>query len=477
MDNRFRSTPGPVTRWALAVACAVVAVTAGCSQGSEEARPSPTTETLTSEQLARSGGAATVFNDGAGAFEQPVPGLTGEERRRFAVGNSLFNRNWVTAPASTTGRDGLGPIFNAQSCSSCHFRDGRGQPPADVDDPVRGLLVRLSVMEDGEPVPHPELGDQFQDRSVRGVDPEGSVRISTTEEPGTFVDGTRYSLAVPTYELVDPTGKVIEDIMISPRVAPGVFGTGLLEGIPQEDLSAAEDPDDADGDGISGRVHWVTGADGEKVVGRFGWKAAVPTVEAQGSGAFNGDMGLTSTLNPDQPCTSAQAECNAQPNGGEPEVDDDQMATVTFYTRTLAVPARRAVREADTDRGEAAFGRIGCSSCHTPQQRTGPDPVAALSEQTIRPYTDLLLHDMGPELADGRPDYDADGQEWRTPPLWGIGLTETVSGHTFFLHDGRARNLEEAILWHGGEGQVSRDAYAGLEAEDRAALIRFLESL
>ena len=277
---------------------AVLGAAGGCSQGSDDvAVPVPTTRVLTSEQLERSGGAATVFNDGAGAFEQPVPGLTSEQRRTFAVGNSLFNQNWVTAPASTTGRDGLGPIFNAASCSSCHFRDGRGQPPTALDDPVRGLLVRLSVMDGDEVVPHPELGDQFQDRAVRGVDPEGQVRVTTAEKPGTFDDGTAFSLAVPTYELVDPSGQVIEDVLLSPRVAPGVFGTGLLEGIPTEDIAAAEDPDDSDGDGISGRAHWVTDADGERVLGRFGWKAAVPTVEAQGSGAFNGDMGITSTLN------------------------------------------------------------------------------------------------------------------------------------------------------------------------------------
>lgn len=457
---------------------AVLGAAGGCSQGSDDvAVPVPTTRVLTSEQLERSGGAATVFNDGAGAFEQPVPGLTSEQRRTFAVGNSLFNQNWVTAPASTTGRDGLGPIFNAASCSSCHFRDGRGQPPTALDDPVRGLLVRLSVMDGDEVVPHPELGDQFQDRAVRGVDPEGQVRVTTAEKPGTFDDGTAFSLAVPTYELVDPSGQVIEDVLLSPRVAPGVFGTGLLEGIPTEDIAAAEDPDDSDGDGISGRAHWVTDADGERVLGRFGWKAAVPTVEAQGSGAFNGDMGITSTLNPDQPCTAAQTECSAQPNGGEPEVDDEKMATVTFYTRTLAVPARRRVREPDTDRGEELFVGVGCASCHTPAQRTGSDTVDALSEQAIRPYTDLLLHDMGPALADHRQDRDASGTEWRTPPLWGIGLFETVNDHSRYLHDGRARNLTEAVMWHGGEAEAARDRFAELSAADRKALLAFLESL
>jgi CxxC motif-containing protein (DUF1111 family) len=440
--------------------------------------PTTANRVLTPEELERSGGAATVFNDGAGAFEQPVPGLSGEDRRTFAVGNSLFNQNWVTAPSSTSGRDGLGPIFNAQSCSSCHFRDGRGQPPVDLSDPVRGLLIRLSVLDENRrPVAHPVLGDQFQDRAVRGIDPEGMVRITTTEQPGTFADGTAYSLSVPRYELVDPEGEPVDDVLVSPRVAPSVFGVGLLEGIPAEQITAAEDPDDVDGDGISGRAHWVVDPDGERVLGRFGWKAAVPTVEAQNAGAFNGDIGITSSLHPDQPCTGVQTECRDRPDGGSPELSDDKLATVTFYTRTLAVPARRRVREPATDRGDVVFGRIGCASCHTPEQRSGSSPVAALADQTFRPYTDLLLHDMGPALADDRPDRDASGTEWRTPPLWGIGLVPTVNDHTRYLHDGRARNLTEAVLWHGGEAQVAQRRFTELSAADRRALLEFLESL
>ena len=463
---------------ALVVAVSLLAT--GCSSEPDpSAVPTSSTRVLTRDELERSGGAATVFNDGAGAFEQPVPGLTGEQRRTFAVGNSLFNQNWVTAPASTTGRDGLGPLLNAQSCSSCHFRDGRGQPPADPDDPVRGLLIRLSVLDEhGEPVDHPELGGQFQDRSVRGVPAEGTVRITTTEEPGTFADGTAYSLAAPTYELIDPTGVPVGgEVLFSPRVAPQVFGVGLLEGIPAEQVAAAEDPDDADGDGISGRAHWVTTDEGERVLGRFGWKAAVPSVEAQNAGAFNGDIGITSSLHPDQPCTESQAACRAQPDGGEPEVSDEKLATVTFYTRTLAVPARRRVREPETDRGEALFTSLGCASCHTPEQRSGPAEVEALTDQTFRPYTDLLLHDMGEGLADHRPDHDASGTEWRTAPLWGVGLVPTVNDHTRYLHDGRARNLTEAVLWHGGEAEPAQRRFTELKAADRRALLAFLESL
>lgn len=465
----------PVQRPVLYTLVAMIIALGGCSSGTESATTVP--PPLDPSARERSGGDATVHVEGRGAFEQPVPGMNGADRRTFALGNSLFNQNWVTAPASTTGRDGLGPIFNAQSCSSCHFKDGRGQPPANADDPERGLLIRLSVAdENGDPVPHPELGDQFQDRAIRGIDPEGSVRITITEKPGKLADGTAYSLGAPTYELVRPDGTVVTDVMLSPRVAPQVFGSGLLEAIPAEDVFAAEDPDDADGDGISGRAHRIDDQ-GETVLGRFGWKAAVRSVEAQSAGAFNGDIGITSRLNPDQPCTTAQTQCLAQADGGRPELADEKLATVTFYTRTLAVPARRQVGSASTDRGEAVFSQVGCASCHTPQQRTGQDPVPALSNQTIRPYTDLLLHDMGEALADNRPDGDASGREWRTPPLWGIGLFPVVNGHSRYLHDGRARNLTEAVMWHGGEARSARERFAELPAADRRALLDFLESL
>ena len=458
----------------------------GCSDPSDVASSNPasgsppTTSFRTVDEIERQGGAATVFVDGAGAFEQPVPGLDSADRRTFAVGNSLFNQNWVTAPASTTGRDGLGPLFNAQSCSSCHFRDGRGRPPEGPDDPERGLLIRISVEDDdGTTSPHPLYGDQFQDRAIRDVSPEGSVRITTTERSGTFADGSLYSLAEPLYELVAPDGTVLgPDVLISPRVAPQVIGVGLLEAIPVDDIVGAEDPDDDDGDGISGRAHWVRDpSTNNDVLGRFGWKAAVRSVEAQNAAAFNGDLGITSSLHSTESCTDRQLDCLGSISGGSPELEDSKLAQVTFYTRTLAVPARRDVRKRDVADGEALFGRIGCSSCHTPQQRSGASDVEALDNQTFSPFTDLLLHDMGPALADGRPDGDASGSEWRTPPLWGIGLVPRVNDHTRYLHDGRARNLTEAVLWHGGEAESARERFTQLSASERRSLVAFLESL
>lgn len=428
---------------------------------------------------ARSGGAATSFDTSTRAFAQFIPTLTREERRAFAVGNSFFNENWVTAPASTEGRDGLGPLFNAQSCSSCHLFDGRGSPPLVDGDPERGLLLRLSVLDDrGQPVPVPHYGDQLQDRAINGVAPEGRIVIAREPITGTFADGTPYELEMPIYSVGDPAyGELPEELLISPRVAPPVFGVGLLEAVPESAILAMADPDDADGDGISGRPNWVLDSAGELALGRFGWKANVASVNDQNAAAFLGDLGITSSLHPDEVCEPVQLDCLAAPNGGAPELDDHKLQRVTFYTRTLAVPARRDVDDPVNLAGEQTFAALGCSSCHTPVLQTGATDVDALSGQTIRPYTDLLLHDMGPDLADGRPDFEASGSEWRTAPLWGIGLTEAVNGHTRFLHDGRARNLTEAILWHGGEAEPARNAFVALSQEQRDELLAFLNSL
>jgi CxxC motif-containing protein (DUF1111 family) len=429
--------------------------------------------------LTRSGGDATVDEVGQSAFALGIETLDREQRRAFAVGNNFFNDNWVTAPASTEGRDGLGPLLNAQSCSSCHLHDGRAQPPSSPGDPERGILLRLSIIDDeGNVVPEPVYGGQLQDRSILGVDPEGTIVITWTTLTGTFGDGSTYELVSPEYSISDLAyGPLADGVMISPRIAPAVFGVGLLEAIPAETIEALQDPDDTDGDGISGRVNRVPGPDGTDMIGRFGWKANVATVLQQNAGAFNGDIGITTGVEPAESCTAHQDACLAAPTGGTPEVDDDKLDRVTFYTRTLAVPARRDVGDPDTDAGSALFGSIGCAACHTPELRTGTTDLPALSDQTIRPYTDLLLHDMGEGLADHRPDGEATGTEWRTAPLWGIGLVDDVNGHTRFLHDGRARSLTEAILWHGGEAETSQQAFIALTADQRSQLIAFLESL
>lgn len=463
-------------------------VVASCTGGGHDASPTTTGDETsggteaTDAELELSGGDGTVHNSGANAFAQSLPGLTKDERRAFVVGNNFFNDNWVTAPASTTGRDGLGPLFNAQSCSSCHFKDGRGSPPTAEKPNSLGLLLRLSIPgtdEHGGPLPDPVYGGQLQDDAIIRVPVEGTISITETELTGTYGDGTPYTLLKPNYSITNlGYGPLRDDLMISPRVAPPIFGSGLLEAVPAEQILALADEEDTDGDGISGRPNmvWSPTAD-DTVLGRFGWKANVATVEEQTAGAFLGDIGITSSLHPSQDCTPAQVACLEAPTGGDPELDDQKLERVTFYTRTLAVPARRDVGEATTDRGAELFEQLQCSSCHTTELSTGTSNPTPLADQTIRPYTDLLLHDMGPELADGRPDYLATGTEWRTAPLWGIGLTKAVNRHTRFLHDGRARDLTEAVLWHGGEAADSQAAFLDLPRDDRDALITFLESL
>jgi CxxC motif-containing protein (DUF1111 family) len=450
------------------VACLLVAAALGC--GGDGAGDS-------AADRAQSGGEGTVDDTTGVAFALALKTLPAKDRRAFAVGNSFFNRNWVRAPASTTGRDGLGPTFNAQSCSSCHLHDGRGRPPADARDPERGLLLRLSVGDPPRPVRF--YGSQLQDRAIAGVPAEGRVRITTTPRPGRYGDGTPFELRAPRDAVADGAfGPLPKDVQISPRVAPGVFGVGLLEAVPEKTIVEHADPADEDGDGISGRANRVADARTRTTaLGRFGWKANVPTVEQQNAGAFNGDIGITSPIFSDQNCEPGARACARAKSGGRPEIDQAKLDRVTFYTRTLAVPARRDVGAEATDAGERVFARLGCDSCHLPELRTGDSDIPANRHQLIRPYTDLLVHDMGPGLADGRPDGLASGTEWRTAPLWGIGLVSVVNRHTRFLHDGRARNLAEAILWHGGEAHPARERFRTLPARERRELLAFLESL
>ncbi len=432
---------------------------------------------------ARPGGDTTIATTNRNSFALAAPNLSNPERRVFEVGDSFFTQNWVTAPASTEARDGLGPTFNAQSCSSCHTLDGRAQPPANADDPERGLLFRLSIPgvdpATGGPVGDPTYGGQLQDRGILTVPPEGRFLVNYQEVAGEYEDGTPYTLLQPEYSFSELAfGPMHPELMVSPRIAPSVFGMGLLEAIPESDIIARADPDDADGDGISGRANMVWSVrDGETRLGRFGWKANVPTLEQQIAGAFHGDIGITSPLFREENCPAQQISCQSAPNGGAPEIGQERLGKVVFYNQTLAVPAMRDADDPQVKEGAGLFLKAGCVACHTPSHTTGQHQVTAVSGQVIFPYTDLLLHDMGEGLADGRPDFLADGREWRTPPLWSIGLIENVNNHTRLLHDGRARNIAEAILWHDGEGLAAREEFRKMSREEREALLRFLESL
>lgn len=430
------------------------------------------------------GAGTTTFAANADSFSHFLDNLSFEQEEQFKLGNALFRKIWVSSPSSTQASDGLGPLFNARGCQSCHIKDGRGHPPFEGQAENVSMFLRLSVPGGaGDPV----YGTQLQDFAVPGLMAEGRMVIDYVEVPVTLDDGTVVRLRQPSYSVADLNyGPLAEDVMLSPRVANPMIGLGLVEQIPAEDILALADPEDGDGDGISGRANWVIAPEtGTEMLGRFGWKAGMASVRSQSASAFAGDIGISTPLvnRPFGDCTEGQAACLAMPTGeqerlGVSEAPDPVLDLVTFYAQTLGVPERRDVDDPAVLRGKAAFYGAGCASCHVPKfvtSRNAENPAHRF--QLIWPYADFLLHDMGEGLADHRPEEQADGFEWRTPPLWGIGLTETVSGHTFFLHDGRARNLVEAILWHGGEAQAARDAFAAMSQTTRDDLVAFLESL
>ncbi|WP_051208004.1 di-heme oxidoredictase family protein [Saccharospirillum impatiens] len=437
---------------------------------------------------ADSGGDGSVAQFDHNAFSLPNAAMSMTRRLDFSVGNSFFRNPWVQAPASTDARDGLGPLFNTNSCQGCHIKDGRGHPPAPGDAPI-SLFLRLSIPADPATdqdglitqgvIPDPVYGGQLQTASLPGLSPEADLSITHSEKTVTLRDGTRVTLMQPHYHIDNLAyGDLPDNLMTSPRVAPPMIGLGLLAAIPESRLRELADPDDRDQNGVSGRLNRVWDRASQSTqIGRFGWKAGEPSVLQQSMGAFAGDMGLTSALFPNTDCTPSQG-CLGFIDGGAPEVSDNIAGFIEFYASSLAVPKRRSMDDPAVQRGAQRFNDAGCAACHTPNHQTAHiDQRPELSNQSIWPYSDLLLHDMGPELADNRPEFLATGQEWRTPPLWGIGLAQQVNPLAGFLHDGRARTLEEAILWHGGEAETSRDTYSSWPSSDRSDLIRFLESL
>ena len=427
---------------------------------------------------ALSGGDTTIFDASSHAFSIPAPNLSTAALEKHLDGDVEFEAVFVTAPAEVN--PGLGPIYNNISCVNCHSRDGRGRPPD--DGRLVSMLFRLSLPnaeneQSGKPpIPVPGYGTQLNNRAIYGTPAEGNVKISYSEEPLVTADGTRIHLRYPKYTITDAYHPLPEDVELSPRVAPVVFGLGLLEAIPEETILTIADEADINEDGISGRPNYVWDTvEKQYKLGRFGWKANQPNLLQQVASAYHDDMGLTTSL---FLLENSYGQTQLKENSTIPEISDEILDVVTFYVQTLAVPARRRVDNPEVMYGEQLFAQAQCSSCHIPTLRTGVlKGVPSVSNQTIHPYTDLLLHDMGPELADNRPDFHANGREWRTPPLWGIGLVRTVNGHTNFLHDGRARNLMEAILWHGGEAEKSREITLQMSKTERDALIAFLESL
>jgi CxxC motif-containing protein (DUF1111 family) len=419
---------------------------------------------------------------GSKAFTMSLANATRDHEALFFSGNSFFNSAWVEAPSSTTARDGLGPLFNARNCSACHFEDGRGSPPLAEGDDFVGVLFRIGTGErgaHGAPEPDPVYGDQIQPFALSELPGEAKPRVKYEVISGEYADGEKYELISPHYRFEDPAyGELSPGLRVSPRAAPMMIGLGLLEAVSDSDLEALADPEDVDGDGISGKINRVWDHErGEKRVGRFGWKAEQPTIRQQAAGAFLGDMGLSTSLFPGSDCTSVQETCLTMPTGGKPEVQDETFERVVMYSRMLAVPQRQNVDDEDVLLGRGLFRELGCASCHVPTHTTGKSDLEEVEKQKIWPYTDLLLHDLGPSLGDDRPAFEAAGDEWRTAPLWGIGRIEQVNGHNRLLHDGRARGVAEAILWHGGEAEAAREAFRHLSGDERKALVSFVESL
>jgi CxxC motif-containing protein (DUF1111 family) len=475
--------------------------------GRIEGAVQPTTDFTAPERFETNpGGAATTrARTDADAFSQSSANISFERELDFKVGNGLFKKLWVSSPSSTLASDGLGPLYNARSCQRCHLKDGRGHVPEGPGDDAVSMFLRISVPgSDTEPMskieafllsvgdegrqtrPDPVYGGQLQDFGVAGQVAEYKLGVDWEDVPVALAGGETVTLRKPTWRADDlGHGPLAPGAMLSPRVAPQMIGLGLLEAIPAEDILAHADPEDADGDGISGKPQIVWSFEHDRpLLGRFGYKAGAPTVREQSAAAFNGDIGISTPIftNPWGDCTEAEADCRAAPHGdGDArgtEIDAEGLDLVTFYSRNLAVPERRDVGGAQVLRGKQVFYEAECTACHVPKfvtSRLKDQPEQSF--QLIWPYTDLLLHDMGEGLADNRPEGRANGQEWRTAPLWGIGMVQQVSPNASFLHDGRARSLLEAVLWHGGEAQAARDRVVALSPDDRAALTRYLESL
>ncbi|MBX2865493.1 MAG: thiol oxidoreductase [Leptolyngbyaceae cyanobacterium MAG.088] len=421
-------------------------------------------------QISPAAGDATAFNRTSSAYEEAPPNLNPWETEEHDLGDEVFEEAFVSTP--NTESSGLGPVFNNASCVSCHIRNGRGMP-----EPGQ-LLLRVT---DGEAMAHQSatnksealknappvqgLGNQVQDFSIIGETPEAKVDILWKETAGAYTDGTPYRLRSPQINVTLANGEPLPDtVQVSPRVPPHVYGLGLLEAIPEQDILALADPDDRDGDGISGRPNQVWDEQTQDVaLGRFGWKANSPNLLQQSADAYFNDMGITSPLFPAE--------------DGTTEIDQEKLVLAAAYAQTLAAPARTLMDDAQVQRGEKLFTEASCNACHVANFHTGSHKYPALRNQEIHPYTDLLLHDMGEGLADNRADFAANGQEWRTPSLWGVGLAQTVLPYSGYLHDGRARTFEEAILWHGGEADASKVAFETMSTEDREALVRFLQSL
>ena len=402
-------------------------------------------------------------------FKQTAGNISPTNGLTFMLGRRLHHTDFGDGthsepdnPVYTEQIGKLGPKFINRSCVSCHVNNGRALPPA-IGAPMLQTVVKVGSDANGSP--HPTLGSVLQPQSTSGP-AEGSATIASyTPTDGQYGDGMPYSLQTPNYAFQGTT-----PAYFSVRLAPQLVGLGLLEAVSESTIMAQADPGDADHDGISGRVQTVIDPQtSQQRLGRFNYKGGKARISHQVAGAFNTDMGVTTSVFP---------ILDGETTGGSTELADDDLDKLTRYIALLGVSARRDLTNAQALQGEQLFASANCVKCHTPTLTTSPyHPMTELRNQTIHPYTDLLLHDMGAGLADNMGEGNATGSDWRTSPLWSIGLTAGVSGGEAYLHDGRARSLEEAILWHGGEAEGAKEAFRTMSAADRAALIKFLKSL
>jgi CxxC motif-containing protein (DUF1111 family) len=450
-------------------ALAAVAALATLSLGAADHRAPATT----------SGGLGASEPD---AFVRPLSDLTEAQRALFELGRAEFGQRWVV-PFHIGGEWGRGPLSNAEACTDCHAGTGRGRAPERAGMPMQSWLVRLSIPgtdPHGGPLPHPVYGLQLQAIGVLGKVPEeGYAHVDYDERAVRLSEGETVWLRKPRLQVGSLRyGPLEQATLTSARVAPPVFGLGLLESVPEAVvLELAAGQREA---GFEGRPNYVRDLEQDRsVLGRFGHKANQPSAAQQAATALIEDIGVTSRFFPVENCTQAQRPmCAAVPSVGSPEIPDARFDALVFYLRALAPPPRRDRDDPVVLRGERLFEQARCAVCHVPALKTGTyPPLPQIAGRVIHPYTDLLLHDMGEGLADGRPDYRAGPRDWRTPPLWGIGLAGKINGNATYLHDGRARSLSEAILWHGGEARVSRDAFVAMQRQEREALLAFLRSL
>lgn len=424
-------------------------------------------------------------NHSKNAFSIPMKHLNNEEEDFFILGKSFFSIPWVEAPASTTARDGLGPLFSANTCKHCHPKNGAGVALTHNNEMSRSLLLRLSHKTSANQMllkkngfePDAMYGSQLSRNGNHNVLAEGKPTVHYTEIQGHYADGKPYALRKPTYAINNLNyGALDEQTVVAPRIGSALIGLGLLENIAETDILKHQDINDQNNDGISGKANYAFDPESNTTrMGRFTWKASATSIKHQSAAAAHNDMGLSNPIFPLHNCSKKQVECLKEAKNEEETFDLPQkrLDAITFYLSHLAIPQPREVTEKNVksyQEGKSLFKVLNCINCHVANYTT-------LNGVTIAPYSDLLLHDMGEGLADGRSEFLANGSEWRTAPLWGIGLYQRVSGEANFLHDGRARSIEEAILWHGGEAEKSKEAFKQLSKKERTSLRLFLETI